>query len=147
MLSIIGILFNDFKQDELGPSLIVGSGAFNLLIISAISAAVIPTGETRRIQTYPVFIVTMIFSLFSYIWLLIILSISSPNRVEVWEAAVTLAFIPVIILCSYAAEKGWLDLLFCQGTDNKVTARILTRSGQDWSKKSNCKGVVLTFYV
>ena len=80
MLSIIGILFNDFKQDELGPSLIVGSGAFNLLIISAISVAVIPTGETRRIQTYPVFIVTMIFSLFSYIWLLVILVIISPNR-------------------------------------------------------------------
>ena len=85
MLSIIGILFNDFKQDELGPSLIVGSGAFNLLIISAISVAVIPPGETRRIQTYPVFIVTMIFSLFSYIWLLIILEIVSPNRVEVFQ--------------------------------------------------------------
>ena len=83
LLSIIGILFNDFKQDELGPSLIVGSGAFNLLIISAISVAVIPTGETRRIQTYSVFIVTMIFSLFSYVWLLIILSFVSPNRVEV----------------------------------------------------------------
>ena len=67
----------------MGPSLIVGSGAFNLLIISAISVAVIPTGETRRIQTYSVFIVTMIFSLFSYVWLLIILSFVSPNRVEV----------------------------------------------------------------
>ena len=36
LLSIVGIIFNDFKQDELGPSLIVGSGAFNLLVISAI---------------------------------------------------------------------------------------------------------------
>ena len=37
-----------------------------------------------------------------------------------WEAGLTLGFIPIIILCSYAAEKGWLDLLFCQGHDNKV---------------------------
>ena len=36
LLSIVGIVFNGFKQDELGPSLIVGSGAFNLLVISAI---------------------------------------------------------------------------------------------------------------
>ena len=68
----------------------------------------------------------MIFSLFSYIWLLIILILISPNRVEVWEAATTLAFIPVIIICSYAAEKGWLDLLFCQGTDNKVTEKTFS---------------------
>ena len=40
---------------------------------------------------------------------------------EVWEAGTTLGFIPVIILCSYAAEKGWLDMLFCQGNSNKVT--------------------------
>lgn len=36
LLSIVGIVFNGYKQDELGPSLIVGSGAFNLLVISAI---------------------------------------------------------------------------------------------------------------
>ena len=36
LLSIVGIVFNNFKQDDLGPSLIVGSGAFNLLVISAI---------------------------------------------------------------------------------------------------------------
>ena len=48
LLSIVGILGNGFQQDELGPSLIVGSGAFNLLIISAISVVVIPSGETRQ---------------------------------------------------------------------------------------------------
>ena len=83
------------------------------------SVAVIPFGETRRIQTFPVFIVTMIFSLFSYIWLLIILVFVSPRRVEVWEAGATLGFIPVIIITSYMAEKGWFDVIFCQGT-NKV---------------------------
>ena len=36
LLAIVGIVFSGFTQDELGPSLIVGSGAFNLLVISAI---------------------------------------------------------------------------------------------------------------
>ena len=60
--------------------------------------------ETRRIQTFSVFIVTMFFSIFAYIWLLIILVASSPARVEVWEAGATLAFIPVIILVSFARK-------------------------------------------
>lgn len=62
----------------------------------------------------------MIFSLFSYIWLLIILVGVSPGKVEVWEAGATLGYIPVIILFSYMAEKGWLDTIFCQNKNSKV---------------------------
>ena len=65
------------------------------------SIVVIPDGETRRIETFPVFCVTMIFSVFAYIWLLIILVVHSPDKVEVWEAAVTLAFIPVVVFASW----------------------------------------------
>ena len=36
LLAIVGIVANGFQQDSLGPSLIVGSGAFNLLFLSAI---------------------------------------------------------------------------------------------------------------
>ena len=74
----------------------------------------IPAGETRRIQTFSVFIVTMFFSIFAYVWMLIILVGTSPYRVEVWEAGATLGFIPVLIFSSYCAEKGWLDCIFCQ---------------------------------
>ena len=80
----------------------------------------IPAGETRRIETFSVFIVTMIFSIFSYVWLLIILEIASPKKVEVWEAGATLGFIPIMIILSFTAEKGWLDWLFCQKKSNKV---------------------------
>ena len=121
LLSIVGIMGNGFQQDALGPSLIVGSGAFNLLVISAISIMVIPDGETRRIETFSVFCVTMIFSVFAYIWLLIILVLNSRDRVEVWEAVATLCFIPIVVFCSWSAEKGWLDWLFCQNKNNKVS--------------------------
>ena len=122
LLSIIGILFNDFKADPLGTSLIIGSGAFNLVVISAISIFVIPNGESRRIKTYAVFVVTMFWSLFAYIWLFIILVVSSKDRVEIWEAGTTLGFIPVMILTSVMAEKGWFDWIGCC-PPTKVLAR------------------------
>ena len=55
---------------------------------------------------FPVFIVQMFFSVFAYIWLLIILELISPRRVEVWEAGATLGFIPVLVIASFIAEKG-----------------------------------------
>ena len=81
---------------------------------------VIPDGETRRVETYPVFCVTMIFSVFAYLWLLVILVIHTPMKVEVWEAAATLSFIPVVVFLSWYAEKGNLDWVFCQGSTTKV---------------------------
>ena len=97
LLSVVGIVDNGFQQNALGPSLIVGSGAFNLLFLTAIryfsfssngafqtiifSVVVIPDGETRRIESYPVFCVTMIFSVFAYIWLLVILVLVTPMKV------------------------------------------------------------------
>ena len=33
---------------------------------------------------------------------------------EVWEAVLTLLFFPILILVAYAADKGWLNILFCQ---------------------------------
>ena len=53
-----------------------------LLIWSHFSIAVIPEGETRKIETFPVFCVTMVFSVFAYIWLLIILVVNSPDKAE-----------------------------------------------------------------
>ena len=81
---------------------------------------VIPDGETRRVETYPVFCVTMIFSVLAYFWLLVILVVNTPERVEVWEAAATLSFIPVVVFLSWWAEKGNLNWLFCQGPASKV---------------------------
>ena len=74
LLSCIEIIFNNFEAGELGPGTIVGSAAFNLLAISAVCIYGIPNGETRRIDQIIVFAVTAGFSVFAYIWLLIILT-------------------------------------------------------------------------
>ena len=120
LLTIIGIAQNGFRNDDLGPSLIVGSGVFNNLVIAAISICAIPVNEVRRIHHLPIFWTNVCFSLFAYFWLLIILTMSSPHQVEVWEASVTLLLFPLLCLASFAAEKGYIGKLCCCFSKNEV---------------------------
>ena len=48
---------------------------------------------------------TAVFSIVAYLWLLLILSVISPGVVELWEAAVTFAFFPVLVLIAWLVEK------------------------------------------
>jgi len=114
LLAIVGVVGNNFEAEALGPGTIVGSAAFNLLAITAVCTLSIPDGETRRIKNFTVFCVTALFSLFAYIWLIIVLVYISKDVVEVWEAALTFLFFPILVLIAYAADKGWLNMLFCQ---------------------------------
>lgn len=47
-------LFCRFEAGDLGPGTIVGSAAFNLLIICGVCIVALPAGETRRIRTFSV---------------------------------------------------------------------------------------------
>ena len=40
--------------------------------------------------------------------------ISTQDRVEIWEAVLTLLFFPILVIVAYAADKGWLNVIFCQ---------------------------------
>ena len=53
LLSVIEIMSSGFFAGELGPSTIVGSAAFNMLIISAVCVYAIPDGEGRLIKEVP----------------------------------------------------------------------------------------------
>ena len=114
LLSVIEIVGNNFKAGELGPGTIVGSAAFNLLCISAVCVVGVPKGETRRIDIIVVFGITAFFSVFAYIWLLIILKVSSPNIVSIWEAVLTFLMFPILVVVAYSGDKGWLDFLQCK---------------------------------
>ncbi len=61
------------------------------------------------------FAVTASFSLFAYIWLLVILKWSSPGVVTMLEAVLTFAFFPILVVVAYAADKRWFHLLLCKG--------------------------------
>lgn len=89
---------------ELGPSTIVGSAAFNLLVISAVS--VLAVGNTpKKIDDMGVFAITAISSIFAYVWLFIVLSVWTPDQVTMVEAILTFGFFFLLIILAYAADK------------------------------------------
>lgn len=109
LLSVIEILSNGFFTGDLGPSTIVGSASFNLLVITAICVVALPNGESRKIEDMAVFKTTAFFSIFAYVWLLVILlGPWSPNVVELWEALLTFLFFPILVVLAYAADRDWL---------------------------------------
>ena len=108
LLSVYEILLGNFVAGELGPSTIVGSAAFNLLVITAVCVRGIPNGETRMIADMGVFKITAFASVFAYVWLLIILLMPwSPEVVDVPEAFLTFIFFPVLVAAAYGADKNW----------------------------------------
>ncbi|XP_047348563.1 sodium/calcium exchanger 1 isoform X1 [Vespa velutina] len=108
LLSIIEIWAKNFQAGELGPGTIVGSAAYNLFVIISLCVFVIPTGETRKIKHLRVFFVTATWSIFAYVWLYVILAVSSPGVLEVWEGILTFTFFPATVLTAYVADRRLL---------------------------------------
>ena len=106
LLSVIEIVTSGFYAGALGPSTIVGSAAFNLLCISAVCVTAIPKSEGRLIKDRSVFAITAVFSVLAYLWLLVILMVTSPNVVEVWEGVVTFLLFPALVYLAYIADQG-----------------------------------------
>ena len=86
LLSVIEILTNNFFTGDLGPSTIVGSAAFNMFCILAICMVSLPGEETRRIEEMSVYKVTGFFSVFAYVWLLLILTLHGEGVVDLGTA-------------------------------------------------------------
>jgi len=105
-LAVVDIFKWKFHFAPLGAATIVGSAAFNQLVIISVCIAVIPAGEGRQIEELPAFHITAAFSLFAYLWLAFILTCTSPNVVEIWEAVLTFAFLPTLIWVSYKVDVG-----------------------------------------
>jgi len=103
---------------ELGPSTIVGSAAFNLLLISAVSIYAVHPGTDdrsdeeikedgtakgiKKIKDQGVYFTTTIFALFAYIWLYWCLLDGFVDPVEAW---LTLFFFVALIAVSYGMDK------------------------------------------
>merc|ERR1719201_806795 len=101
LLSCIEIMKNSFFSGKLGASTIVGSAAFNLLVITAVCISSIPAPDTRHIAGTHVFAVTASFSILAYVWLLIMLQFISKDKVDLWEALVTLGLFPVLLVLAF----------------------------------------------
>jgi len=107
LLSLIEITSDNFFLGALGAGTIVGSAAFNLLIISAVCVCAIPDGEVRKVKEVHVYIVTASTSVFAYLWLMFILIVSSPDVCQLWEGVVTLLMCPLLVFVAYLADRGY----------------------------------------
>jgi solute carrier family 8 (sodium/calcium exchanger) len=103
---------------ELGASTIVGSAAFNLLVISGLSILAVTEendvedprhkkveGKVRgikKINDMGVFTLSSAASIWAYLWLWIVLM---DQNVEVWEAWVTFGSFLVLVVACYAADR------------------------------------------
>lgn len=100
---------------ELGASTIVGSAAFNLLVISAVSLyAVNESNDTdperddtvpkgvKKINDMGVFSITAFFSVLAYIWMFVVLRDQSVSVTEAW---ITFALFFVLIGLAFGADR------------------------------------------
>lgn len=104
LLSVIQTV-QDLKAEPpvLGASTIVGSAAFNLLVITGLSIYAVDE-EPKAVKNTGVFAITSTISLFAYIWLYIVLELSSPETVTSLEAWLTLIYFVLLVLFAYAAD-------------------------------------------
>ncbi|XP_048583765.1 sodium/calcium exchanger 2 isoform X2 [Nematostella vectensis] len=93
--------------DGLGTFTIVGSASFNLLLITAVCVVSVPNGTVKRIREFGVFVVTAVWSMFAYVWMLFVIQWNSPEVIELWEAFMTLAFFPLLVLTAWCTDHGW----------------------------------------
>ncbi|KAI6242029.1 Sodium/calcium exchanger 1 [Aphelenchoides fujianensis] len=81
------------------PNTIVGSAAFNLFMITAICVMAVPCTEVRR-QKH----LDATWSIFAYIWMYIILAVTTPGVIDIWEGLVTFAFFPITVFTAWIAD-------------------------------------------
>lgn len=144
LLSIIELVGADFYSGSLGASTIVGSAAFNLLGITAVCIAALPDGELKRIKDQKVFAITGTFSIFAYLWMLVILVAFSEEMVEPWEGVLTFLFFPLFVALSYMADIGMFGsvrkptehLVLSQATPEQL-AELMMKVRQDFGENLN----------
>ncbi|ESO09920.1 hypothetical protein HELRODRAFT_72786 [Helobdella robusta] len=132
LLACIEIVGKGFVAGDLGPGTIVGSAAFNLFCITGICVAVIPKNEVRRIDGIKVFGLTSLFSLFAYIWLVIVLILITPNEIELWEAILTFSFFPIMVVLAYLTDKN----CFKKSTEVEAEETVDEEKGVSYGKQT-----------
>eukprot|EP00434_Breviolum_minutum_P007671 symbB.v1.2.006764.t1/scaffold369.1/size218568/2 len=141
LLSVIELVGANFYSGSLGASTIVGSAAFNLLGITAVCIAALPDGEIKQIKDQKVFAITGTFSVFAYLWMLVILVAFTEDMVEPWEGVLTFLFFPLLVILSYMADIGMFGkvrkpsehLVLSQATPEQL-AELMMKIRQDFGE-------------
>ena len=120
-LPTIEMIKYNFQIHPLGPSLIFGSGAYHIFLITAV-CIISPQGEiAKKIEDLPVFVISAFFAAFSYLWVFFVVDVISPDRISLLEAILTVAFFPLFVVTAWMVEKRyhiklWRRLKKCDST-------------------------------
>ena len=135
LLSVIELFGNGMYSGALGPSTIVGSAAFNLLMIIAVCVVSIPSGETRQVKEVGVYVCTAIASVVAYVWLIVMLEMFSPQVVEPWEGIVTFVAFPVLVTLSYLIDIGYFSAAHAKRhwAHAMISSHLLAAKNEDGS--------------
>lgn len=77
-------------------------------MISAVCIVSIPGDEVRKISDFPVFVCTALFSLWAYLWMLLVYVIWTPNQITLLEAGLTLTYLPIMVGMAYLIDaRPW----------------------------------------
>jgi len=112
MLNVVEVVGLEFHVGPLGTSTIVGSAAFNLLVITACLVSAITDG-TKKIEVMQVYMLTASVSVFAYVWLLFMVVWSTPGIVTLTEAVLTFVFFWILLVAAYLCDRK------CFMTDKK----------------------------
>ena len=63
------------------------------------------------------FVVTALFSIFAYLWLLVVLVLITPDFVDLWEAIVTFLFFPLLVVIAYMTDKDYCSKKEAEGAE------------------------------
>jgi hypothetical protein len=58
------------------------------------------------VESIIVLYITAAASVFAYFWLYLMVDVISPKEIEIWEAAVTCAMFPLLLVVAWCADKG-----------------------------------------
>ena len=98
LLSVIELVANDMiAEDGRRPTEVVDLGAFGVLGIGAACALAVP--GVRKVASPHVAMVLVCASAAAQVLLALVLKVTSPNVVEVWEVALMVCLLPVVALC------------------------------------------------
>ena len=108
----------DAIPGELGPATIVGSAAFNFLVITGVSVASVSFADDERLEEHlkedetergvkkvdavGVFATTATFSIIAYLWMWYVLS---DSKVTLLEACITVGFMFALAFIAFAFDK------------------------------------------
>jgi len=74
------------------------------MVISGLSILAVEDGY-KKIYDTGVFAITAISSLWAYIWLLIVLTVWTPDNVTMIEAILTLAYFAILLIMAFLADR------------------------------------------